>query len=421
MKVGIITSYLSSRGGAGLYALQLSEALAALGHEVHVLTEESLDQEIKGMTIDGMRPLFSPFMVKLFQIDPKSFHESIKFIRKYDLDIIHLHEFVSMSLAPILASLAHRIPVVATLHTYWPVCFFNRLCHHDNHSCQGYDRKDCGRCLADQFSQRFKIRVPSVLVERILQGIVRFRRLLLSKINITVPTKTVKEMAMTIGIPEEKIRIIPIGVRIEDFDRKTDAYSVAGLLDPLRGNKLVLFVGRLEKVKGVEFLLKAFPKVLKGVPGSKLLIVGEGKDGTRLSGLSCDLGLENHVIFTGGASKDFLLQCYSLAHVSVIPSISEVGPYVALEAMAMEKPIAASAVGGLQDHVTEENGILVPPASVDDLSEAIIKLLLNPGLAKEKGMAGREIVVKNHTLDGMIAGILDLYHELVQRPPSCED
>ena len=162
MRIGIITSYLSG-GGAGLHALELSEKLTDLGHEVHILTEKSQNgdffQNTNRVTVDSFKPFFSPLLVKLFQIDPWSLYECTRFLRRYRFDIIHIHEFLNMSFAPILAADICHIPVVATIHTYWPVCFLNRLCYHVNNVCKGYNRKECSLCLAERFAERFRIRI----------------------------------------------------------------------------------------------------------------------------------------------------------------------------------------------------------------------------------------------------------------------
>jgi glycosyltransferase involved in cell wall biosynthesis len=418
MRVGMITSYLSG-GGAGLYARQLSDGLAAGGHSVHILTEAATQEpvlESSRVTIDTIQPLFSSLLIKLFPIDPKSFHRSLQFLRDYRPDVVHVHEAFRMSLGPILACQILRIPVVATIHTYWPICFLNRLCYRGPCACEGYDVKRCGGCLAHDFSIRSKIRIPPGLVETILKQLIRARRLILSHVHFAVPTPSIGEKLRTVGISKRKIKVIPLAIKTEEFEPCGGGAGTGLFSGSLVDEKTVLFVGRLHEIKGVEFLVRAFSTVSKEIPSARLIIVGEGPERRRLMQLSLDLGLRDFISFVGGVPRERLVPYYAAAKVCVIPSISEVCPYVALEAMAMRKPVVASGVGGLEDIVSEETGILVSPGNAKELAQAILVLLRTPDMAREKGIAGCRMITRNHTFHGMMAAILDLYRDIREGP-----
>jgi len=430
MKIGFVTQsftpFLTGGielyvGGAELHVLELSKALVNLGHEVYVLTirfqnllaEEKIDE----ITIDRFKPLFSSRLAKTIQIDPYSLYESYKFIKKHNLDIIHVHEFIWMSLAPVFAAKLGGVPVVATLHTYWPICFLNNLCYHNGHVCECYDRKECSICLAQRFLEVYGFWIPPVILEGILKVVIRLRKILLKRVDtFIVPAKGAKECLATAGVNEERIRLIPHGISLEEFNPETtDCTNLYKNLNISKDKKLILFVGHLSKEKGVEYLIRALPEILRRIPDSVLAVVGDGPEKRSLIQSVRRLKLNDKVIFAGKVEKRFIPQIYALADICAIPSLTEIGPYVALEAMAMKKPVVASSVGNLPDLITKKTGILVNPGDSENLARAAIRLLSDKNMREKMGEAGRRLVEINHTLQGMTSNILDAYAELIEK------
>jgi glycosyltransferase involved in cell wall biosynthesis/GT2 family glycosyltransferase len=212
-------------------------------------------------------------------------------------------------------------------------------------------------------------------------------------------------------IRSNKAVVVHNTVDLDDFDR----------LDPdriklhfnLRG-RTILYVGSLEERKGVKYLIKAFPKIKATVPDAKLLIVGKplpGRD-KYMATLKSSAG-DRDIIFAG--SRPDVYDVMAAADLIIMPSLSEAFGRILIEAMACEKPVIATNVGGIPEIVEDgKTGLLVPPADEKSIADATIKLLSDKELADSLAAAGRENVVKNFNvldqvrkIEGVIDGCID--------------
>jgi phosphatidylinositol alpha-1,6-mannosyltransferase len=143
-----------------------------------------------------------------------------------------------------------------------------------------------------------------------------------------------------------------------------------------------------ERYKGVDAVIRALPDVRRKVPRVSYTVVGEGTDLDRLRRLALDCGVTDLVRFTGEVDHEGLLREYEECDVFVLPSTGEGFGLVFLEAMSFAKPVVAVATGGpvdvVQDGIT---GRLV--ASQDDVSGALLELLLDRGKARAMGAQGQ--------------------------------
>lgn len=209
----------------------------------------------------------------------------------------------------------------------------------------------------------------------------------------------------------KKIRIIPTGVDESKF--KSDGQKSE--------KPVVLFVGGLSRVKGIDTLVEAASKVLKAVPETLFLIAGEGPQQQNLEKLAEQLGIRDSVIFKGSVTDDeTLVDLYDISTIVVLPS--NVGGPVActiLEGMSVSKPVISTNVkGGIPDVIKNgETGILVRPGDVEELSNAILKLLTSPKLMKRMGNSGRKRVEAKYSLTYMVELLERLYEE--PSSPSC--
>jgi D-inositol-3-phosphate glycosyltransferase len=189
----------------------------------------------------------------------------------------------------------------------------------------------------------------------------------------------------------DHIRVIPCGVDLRRF-RALDRDAARRSLD-LNGNKTILFVGRIEPVKGVELLLSAAAQ-LDDEPPFQVLIVGgdgTGSELNRLRSIASTLGLDGRVTFLGPIEHDRLPLFYNAADVCVVPSHHESFGLVALEAMACGTPVIASDVGGLRVTVRDgETGYLIPQRSPEPFAQGIALLLGNDALRQSLGRTARQ-------------------------------
>ncbi len=208
------------------------------------------------------------------------------------------------------------------------------------------------------------------------------------------------QMNWLYGAPMEKVIVIPPGVDLERFQpiNKTEAKNRVGI--PC-GDKNIMFAGRIEPLKGIDTLIQAMALIRQRYPdvmdNTCVAIIGgdpwaDSPDAemARLQALRQELGINDLVLFLGAKDQDVLPNYYAAAEMVVMPSHYESFGMVALEAMAMGRPVIASEVGGLaylvQDGV---NGYHVPTRDPEALAERIYELLTNVDCREAMGIAAR--------------------------------
>ena len=146
----------------------------------------------------------------------------------------------------------------------------------------------------------------------------------------------------------------------------------------------------------------------------KLLIIGDGPLRKELEYQAIELGIEKNVVFLG--QREDVPELLSVLDIFVMPSLNEGMGRAIVEAMASEKPVIASNVGGIPDVVDDKaTGILVPSKSPEALSNAITYLMKNPEIASKMGQEGKKKAVKNLGINSMIEQIENLYEELANK------
>jgi phosphatidylinositol alpha-1,6-mannosyltransferase len=208
---------------------------------------------------------------------------------------------------------------------------------------------------------------------------------------------TVVSRDMAAKLPEVTSRrgeppsVMPMGVDTRRFSARPEPDEDS--------NQTVLFVGRLARKKGVEYLLRAFPDVLARHPDARLVVVGDGPCRGELEALSSQLGLAERVRFAGAQPPAELPTFYSRSRVFVGPSVvtrggdTESFGLVFVEAMAADCPVVGTSVGGIPDVVIHgRTGLLVEPESPAALAAAINGLLDSPAEAGRMGSLARRWV-----------------------------
>jgi len=185
----------------------------------------------------------------------------------------------------------------------------------------------------------------------------------------------------------DQIRVIPGGVDINRF-KKTDTSEIDKMFD-IKGEKVVVFAGKLTAYKGVKYLVKAAKKI-KG----KVLILGDGPERKNLEKMVKEEKI-NNVKFLGhlGSNTDFLVKFYSRADVFIAPSVwDEPLGLVILEAMACETPVIVTRKGGIPLAVKDgQNGLFIRPRNSNDIVEKINLLLTNENLRNKMAKKARQI------------------------------
>ena len=208
----------------------------------------------------------------------------------------------------------------------------------------------------------------------------------------------------------DKCRVVPFGIDLFRFDLDPQQEKKAQQLRD--GPPAVLCVGRLVAYKGIEFLIRAIANV-----NARSWIVGTGPLELELKDLVRKLGMQDRVTLLGEVSTRDLASYYHACEVFALPSVTnaEMFGIVQLEAMACRKPVVSSNLPTGVSWVNQHGvtGLLVAPASVEELTKALSTLLGNRRLRDEMGQAGRARVEKNFTSQKMASDLLRVYGDLV--------
>ncbi len=218
------------------------------------------------------------------------------------------------------------------------------------------------------------------------------------------------------GVAERRITVIPNFVEEAAFERPDQAAWSAGraALGVEPGERAIGIVARLAPVKDHATLLRAFAVVLARIPSVRLVLVGDGPERERLTRLAAELGVATQVTFAG--TRPHRPNPHHLFEVSVLSSISEGFPNSVVEAMAAERPIVATRVGGTPDAIADGiTGILVPPQDPAALAQGLVRVLEDADEGRRMGIAAGEAARTSYSRPAVLARLLSLYEELARR------
>ena len=375
MKIALVSPYdFAYPGGVYIHISYLAHHFTRMGHEVKVIAPAS--KAISGfgdrfIPIGSPRPIPSSGSITRITISPWLASGIKPVLERENFDIIHLHE----PLMPMLCTTVLRLSKTANVGTF-----------HACHGQPGYDfAKPFGRWILKKWFRK-------------LDG----------KIAVSKPAREFVR-----GYFPGYYNIIPNGVDVDHFS--PDVSPIGEFSD---GKLNILFVGRLEKRKGVKYLLEAFRQVKQEIPDSRLIIVGPG---TRLRRRYEKHVMKNglkDVVFTGLVPYEELPRYYKAADVFCAPATGrESFGIILLEAMAVGKPIVASNIEGYANVVSHGvDGLLVPPADKESLAQALISLLADGSLRQKMGAKGRAKALE-HSWEQIAKKVLNYYVRVLGEPP----
>lgn len=375
-------------GGLNVYVLELSRELARSGHDVDIFTRrdgpdpqiETLEPGLRLIRLDAgpAAPLDKEETTALVPAFVRSFIEFMA-DEAVSYDVLHSHYWQG-GRAGTLLSRVLDLPHITMFHTLGEVK---------------------NRARISEREPKFRILHERVVARR-ADGIV------------TASHHERGVLSRYYGALEQRMHTIPCGIDLDLFvpgDRDASRRDLG--LDP--DKPLLLWVGRLEKLKGVDILVDAVAELDEC--DANLLIVG-GDD--RTAGLRGELeeqaaaaGLSERIHFTGAVPHDDLPLYYSAADVVVVPSYYESFGLVAVEAMACGTPVVASRVGGLTSTVIDGvNGYLIPWRCPGPFAEKLEVLIHNPELRANFSKAART-TVERFRWSQVAADIAGLYDRVI--------
>ena len=331
------------------------------------------DSHIKVWTFNHLVQPLRPFKDLLAVLDLAFF------LKKRKYDIVHTHNSKAGFIGRLAARLTGVPVIIHTVHgfsfhseeSFWRQLLFRNLEKLASHWCDKM------------------IFISQPLIEWALEE------------RITVKDKIVKIYS---GIDLDQFH----PVTGEEKNRIKEEWNIG------QDDAVIGIVSKLWEGKGHRILIEAFKKINEEIKKVKLIIVGEGYLFDDLHRFVDRLGLKDSIIFTGFQLD--VSKIISIFDVAVLPSFFEGMGRVLLEAMAMEKPVVASRVGGIPDLVEDnKNGYLTHPGDVNELFDALKKILNDKRLATNMGKEGRKRISDQFSAEMMVKSIKNLYLEQLER------
>jgi glycosyltransferase involved in cell wall biosynthesis len=360
MKIAILVkNYLPNLGGTELAAYNIAIHLAQRHHDVHLMTgEEFTTTSIQKDNGDFLVYRLAFPQVPLIGISIL-WLKMVLTLRKIHPDLTHVQD-ISMSVPAFVTKKLFGIPYVVMT--------------------QGSD-----------------IYHPDTF-DRLIR-----KTVLKNASGVIALTKDMKKRLQQ--VVDRDITVIPNGVDITPFqEMKRSSHQM---------QKSLIFVGRIEQVKGIEYLLQAMVTVIQKYPQVRLVILGTGEDEARIQALAAILPLEKSVEFVGSVPHEEVPRYMADSDIFVLPSLSEGFPLVIVEAMAAGLPILATNVGGLKEVVQDRmNGFLVDPQNAGALADKLLFMLQNPVILDEMSRNNIQAAT-GYGWDHIIVRIEEVYQKKV--------
>lgn len=381
-------SYISP-GGVGIHTYYLTKALSKLGHEIHVISAGCAEYDeinADGVTIHWIKSLSSSFL----RLPIYSLKASIKLRQLYkfiNFDIVH-NESPYGFFESFLQYFNKKKSLVTTIHAV-PI-------------------REMGHYEQVNFSLKNIKQTLSLLILRFLFNKSEYNN---SQKLITVSDSTRRDLVDFHKISNKKIRVIYNGVDSESFNPKVNGQMLRSFFE-LGDSPVILYVGRLERNKGVYLLLKAAKKLIENKINAVFVIVGAGQHQIEM----CEIGkrLGSQVKFIGRVSHKSLPFYYAMSDIIVVPSLCEGGPPLTLlEGMASGKPVITTDVSPINELIDNDCSIMISPNDVKQLIEKILTLLTNSTVRFEIGKKARQKILECFAWDKVAKQTEKVYAEVL--------
>ena len=399
MKVCFISSFYPPLlfGGAEIYVRRISERLVRQGIDVTVITSDSKIslkpsiEYINGVKIYRIHPLniypiyntlckpaiLKPFWYIIDIVNVHSYFVIKKILNKEKPDIVHVHNFKGFSFAFDAARSLH-LPLIFTVHDYFFECLKETLFTHSHEIC----KDPPAVCKAYACTQKFlKNNKPDI---------------------VTAPSMfVIKKMKKDGFFNKCRTLKLPLGIELDGTEKCDRSYDIIN----------VLFVGRLNRFKGLNTLITAFTQLKS--QKAHLHIVGEGKEEAEFKKFA---GADPAITFHGFIKDEELASLYKKSHLLVVPSVwYETFGIVIIEGFKYGLPVIASNIGGFPELIDDgDNGLLFEAGNTEQLRKKLEYLIGNP--LEIKRMSDHAFTTaQKYSMDEHIRKLTCLYNEVIRR------
>jgi len=393
MKILQITKYYYPAlgfGGTVQCVYNISKRLVKKGHEVTVYTTDALDPRSnaaiaeESQTIDGVDVFYFHNYARPYRlfVSPGIISALRKNVQNFD--IVHLHEYRTFQNLAFHCLNTRLIPYILSAH---------------------------GSILPT-----FEVlngQADIVFIRRLFDFIFG-RELVRGAKKLIATTKSEAKQYIRFGVEENKIVIIPNGISLNDFSQIPSTGYFRKFFG-ITEEKIILYMGRIHRSKGIGTLVKAFSLSTKEQNNVKLVIAGadDGFSGP-LRRIVKDLDIDEKVLFAGFLRGQLRSAAYNEATVVVCPGLGEIFGIVPIEAAYFEKPVIVTNDCGMAEVVSEGTfGLLVNYGNISELKSALISLLNNEDKARKLGENGKEYVLNHLTWDYIVNKLESMYLSII--------
>lgn len=385
LKVGILTTSMPryENDNRSPFILELASAIEKMGNQVEIISmhvpNTAKEEIIKNIYIKRLQYFFQryEFLQDTRAGIPAAWRKNkitiflvfFFFLRLVIYLIFHGHEYNLLhanwtlaSLSAVISKPFHKRPIVTTLH--------------------GSDIFSASKNILFRILTKFTLKGSNAII---------------------CVSKALKNSIMELGIPENKILVIPNGINTEYFFANKNDTKV----------KEILFVGSLTRNKGVGFLLDAYSKIYRKFPEFSLRIIGDGPEEELFKNHSKELGLDRKIIFQESIPHNEIGSIMRRSYMFVLPSLQEGFGVVLLEALASGLPCIAFDSGGIKDILGDGRGVLVQPGNVEELYLAIELLIINREMYEKLSEKGLEFS-KDFSWNIIATRIINLYKQILR-------
>lgn len=373
-----------SHGGVVNASYQIAKKQVENGHDVCVYTTDNCDKRLKfkdnyNVDVDGIKVFYfknlSNSFKNSFTIDTPI--TLINHLKKTisNFDIIHIHEHrQSLAIATHRYAQKNNVPYVLQAH---------------------------GSVLPFFQKEKLKEIFDKLWGFDILQDASKLFAL----------TEVEKEQYLKMGIPEDKIEIVPLGIDMNEYDNLPDEGKFKSKHNIRSDEKIILFLGRIHEIKGLDLLVKGFSKISQD--NVKLAIVG-GDYGFKeeLEKLIESLDIKDKVMFPGVLTGEDKIEALVDCDIFIMPSRYESFTTSGLEAMACRKPLILTENNHIHTWVKDNVG-LVCEFDETDLADCIETLLKDEKLCKKFGDNGRQLIEDKYDWNKVSKQIESIYHDCI--------
>lgn len=380
-------------GGPAKVVYEISKKLVTRGHNVTVYTTDVYDRD-KRLDVDnnipvniaGTQTYYFRNIIEALAYDyniflsPKLVSVAKKEMRNFD--VVHLHEYFTFQNV-VMHHYAKKYDIPYVLNVHGSLC---------------------------PVRQRKKAHTKKVFTHL-------FGKHILNDVDRAIAlTMEEKKQFLMMGVDKDKIRVIPNGLDLSEFTDLPKKGTFKEKYSISSHTQIILFLGRVQKIKGLDLLINVFSKLIRKEKNSKLVIVGPEEEGyiETLKKLIATQEIEGKVLFTGLLKGQDKLSAYVDADVFVLSSYSEGLPMTVLEACASGLPVVITNRCNVPE-VADYGAGLVVQCNENELFSALLHLLRDEGLRKTFGENGKRMVREKFTWDEVVKQLEEVYRKVGEK------